>query len=389
MGWGDVFKVIGVGIDILSGSDEAKSNTAWARYNRDRDVIDLHFFKERTRDQIAIDRMRLGHIQGTDRAILSMEEDIADVTETYFRNQRNLAIKTSDHEADRLYKTKMARFGTELAQVRASKAKTSATRANLAQQRNVLDTEDMVRSSTLDARRESLDVSQRALGAARTELAVTTAARRAEVREGAQREIGAAFAGEAFRGMEGSFGRTEEIRIGAEATREMGVIEAQRGAAAGRLDVQQSSLELERVNIAGDRALGDARSQMRRTAIRGESAVTAAQEGVQRRQEAEIRTGRGFVQDEADLIRARGAQEAGRAGLSEAQARLQGVQVTQKKERKDIEEQTVKDRIEHGEISIGIADHSLESMPELPDYEGAAGMNAAGRVLSLGAELID
>ena len=389
MGWGDVFKVIGVGIDILSGGQEAKDNSAWAKYNRDRDIIDLHFFKERTNDQIAIDRMRLGHIRGTDRAILSMEEDIASTTATYFQNQRNLAIKTSEHEADRLYKTKMARVGTELAQVRASKAKTSATRANLVQQRNVLDTEDRVRDSVLGARRESLDVSARALGAARTELAVTTAARTQEVAAGARREVGAAFAGEAFRGMAGSFAQTEQLRIGAEAERELGVIQAQYGAAAGRLDVQQSSLELERVNIAGDRALGDARSEMQRTRIEGESAVTAAQEGVQRRQESEIRTGARFIGEERDLILAKGTQEAGRAGLSEAQARLQGVQVTQKRERADIEERTVKDRIEHGEISIGIADHSLENMPELPDYEGAAGMNAAGRILSLGAELID
>ena len=376
-------------INIGEGKDQARNQSVWANFNRTRDVKDLMLFLQQQKAIRAQNETRLGHIRGTDAAIRSMQSDLLDAEKDYYTQRRSLALGTSRHEADKMY-------DTGLAQIEASRARLNSRISSISGQTRVLDAtrreieqEEFLAEQRTASRQKTLDESMGALAAQRAELEATATARMAARQEEAAIEIGAAATSQAARGFTGSFMRTEEDRIQSELSRDVGVLGAQRSAQEAQLDVSMARLQTEQAEMGGQQALNAARRERRtgqldiqETQLRGEQVALGAESRL-------LEQRYDYLSGDVDIVRARGEIEGLAHSFGGRPTDVGKGQLQKEVDRAELETMNVTSQIEHSDEVAEIAKWSLENLPPVPDYVGAAGASAAGSLMALGGRIAE
>ena len=439
--WDKIDKALTFGgalLDIFEKKRAGKVNTEWAKFNRERDVRDLQFFLQRQKDAVRIDDLRVKQISGTDRVLTGMERQLLGNQKAYYDLMHQLTLDTSQAEADEAYDTRMAQIASQVAALDTRSADIASRRRLLPYQAGVLEAdrdalekttnrrlaaiggrekllgvEETAREKMVGARMAAIGHGQRALFAQREELQVTGQARAGARIQEARQELGEAVAGQAARGISGSFGITERARIGQELSRDLGVLGAQQRAAGAQLDVSGARLMAERTGVETGAAVDAARAAAQGLELSAErSAVITAQatgrarlgqRGAELQEEGIGLTARetqvekergvldiqsGHLGSQRDRAIAKGKLDAVSHQLQAGRAELDAAGIKKQEDRLSLEEASLKDRIEQSGAAAGIAEWTLKNMPETPDYEGAAIRSSIGTLLAAGGNLI-
>ena len=390
--WGTVFKGIGTGLQIIGEQRQARQNSQWAEFTRDRDILDLGAVLADLEGKEVIIQSRLNAIGTTDvpgpRLIeLNARETQLIATRDFHTAQRDHYLKDASSRATEFVNTRTAEINEAITNIDTRLETNRFARRALSAKLVEVATRAESREDVLDARIQGAELAEIGLLAERRALSVEFNTKMDELAEDADVARGQVTATAQARGFAGSAQQTGRAAITRREDRARAVATLGFAAGTARLDEQAGRLGIERADIAADRAIGAAQDETERLNIETAQTRLAGETSVLGRQRRTLKIKESYIGEHEDRILAEGALRAAGASVSAlgAETSLRGVD--SQRAALGIERQGLQHAGEMIDVNQEIGKWQLKNMPDVGNYEGQANLSAAGHILTFASTL--